>query len=478
MNFKNKIFPIGLLASLLLTSTVSAAPPPGATTAPYTVSYSARLTNSSGVAITTARDIRFSLWSDNDFDPTDLLVGGGIDPAAVGFTGWTETYTVTPDSNGIFHVRLGSISTLPNFTLSTDVYLQVDVKKTTDPDTSYEVLDPDGNTANLTDRYPLDSAAFAINADTVDNADVGSAAWNIPQLDGGGFLPVSTIPLGTNEDSFTLDNNNTVGAGSIILRFGAALNKILEYDNVLGRFNFNDNVNVTGNFTVTGNADFSTSNEFHMREVPNKLLAACTTVKELVLDTTENKIYTCTAIGAPGTWFAAAGATTAAYAKSLVYEPEYADTVYNPDGTSNNGKLEIKYVDTDGDPGNLNFNYYKWTTLQAGMNDMDLVMRVQLPEDFTGWQATPVEFTYNTASAVLADNRLDVSLFDTLGANVPLTGASALATAGTAATSSITFGGAPTFTAGQTITIVVKLSADNLGEANASKIKLNYNGLL
>jgi hypothetical protein len=106
---------------------------------------------------------------------------------------------------------------------------------------------------------------------------------------------------------------------------------------------------------------------------------------------------------------------------------------------------------------------------------MDLVMRVKLPEGFTGFQATPIEFTYRTEDGIPANNSLDVSLEDTTGTPVALTGASSLVSA-SFTTTSITFGGLPTFLPGQTITIKVKLSALAGGAAYANSLKLNYTG--
>jgi len=461
-----------LLALLLSASTVFAAMPPGVTTAPYTVSYSGKLSDSGGTAVTTAQTIRFSLWTDADFDAGDLLGSGDIDVTAGGYAGWFEEHAVTPDANGLFHVELGSITTIPNVTLSTHVFLQVDAKPAASPATAYEVLDPTGSTADATDRHRLNSAFYAINADTVDNADVGTGPGNLVVLDGSSLFPVAVIPGGTNADSFVIDADDSVAAGTIPLIFGTTLAKVLEYDIGAAYFNFNDDVNVTGDFTVTGNANFSGSTEFHMREVADEAAATCTTVDELVLDTTEDLIYVCTAVGAPGTWSAVSGGT---YSQSIVLEPEYEDAVINPDGTTNKGKLQSFFADTDGTPGNANINYYRWTSRQGSIQDIDLIIRMDLPDGFTAFQATPVEITYRTSNAVPATNKIDVIIEDTTGTAVALTGATSL-TSATFATSAITFGGAPTFTAGEPITIKVKLSTTSAGFADVGKISINYIG--
>lgn len=413
-----------------LSQAVFAAAPPGTTTAPYTLSYSAKLTTSTGTPVTTTQNVRFSIWSDADSDATDYLVNGSINTSATGFTGWQETHTVTPDANGLFHVKLGTTTTLPNFSSATQIFLEVDIKDSLLADTSYEVLDPDGVTTNTTDRQTINSSAYAINADTVDNRDIGTTAGSIPVLDASAHLAIGTMPGGTNADTFVLDSDDTVGAPSTVkLQFGTTLGKTLEYVPASTWFNFNDDVNITGNLTVTGTINGAT----------------------------------------------VSSSTVGAYNQSLVYDPEYKNMVMQGDGTANNGKLEIFFADTDGAGGNSNFNFYKWTTYQASLQDMDLILRVTLPTGFTGFQSTPIQFTYHTEDANTANNKLDIAVEDTSGTTVSLTGGTSLASASWT-TANITFNGSPTFTAGQAITIKIKQSALVGGAAYSGKLSINYTG--
>lgn len=423
---KNKI---SIIASLMLIccfiATARALP-----SIPYTMSYSARLTNTSGAAIATTQTIRFSLWTSTDFTTANLLVNGQINPVAANFTGWEEVYDITPDTNGLFTVSLGSIVPLNTFPLSTDMYLQVEVKPLAAADTVYEVLDPQGNTADTVDRFALNSNAFAMNADMVDNRDIGNAANNIPALDALGKLNISTIPGGTNAINFILDNSNIiVGAGSVSLQFGQTLAKILEYNNAMGYFNFNDDLNIMGNLTTTG------------------------TINNVTINST----------------------TVGPYDQSINFEPLYASAIIERDGANNRGTLENLFIDVDGGAGNNNVNYYKWTTQQTSLQDIDVVLRIKIPEGFVSWQATPIEFIYKTDNLLTADNKLDLTLEDTNGATVTLTNASNL-TSTSFTTSNVTFIGTPTFTPGQSVTLKVKLTARNGFAAYAGKLKLNYNG--
>lgn len=100
-----------------------------------------------------------------------------------------------------------------------------------------------------------------------------------------------------------------------------------------GDFDFSDD-----NLTTTGGALFSGSSEFHIREVADESVSNCTNLDEIVLDTTENRIYICTAIGSPGTWVAADSGSSQDF-----------DDVYDTSQSGANLTMEI-------DNGSLNFN--------------------------------------------------------------------------------------------------------------------------
>ena len=118
-----------------------------------------------------------------------------------------------------------------------------------------------------------------------------------------------------NSEGIILDYNNDIGStnADITLQFGNdATDATIDYNGSTGDitlatpggdFDFSDD-----NLTTTGALLFSGSSEFHIREVADEAAATCTTVDEIVLDTTENTLYICTATGSPGTWTNAAAA--------------------------------------------------------------------------------------------------------------------------------------------------------------------------
>lgn len=116
-----------------------------------------------------------------------------------------------------------------------------------------------------------------------------------------------------NSEGAILDANNNAGTNTINLQFGNdGTDANVEYDPVTGNitlstpggsFSFSDD-----NLTTTGAAFFQNTSEFHLRQVADEAAASCSTVDEVVLDTTENTIYICTVTGNPGTWVNAASA--------------------------------------------------------------------------------------------------------------------------------------------------------------------------
>ncbi len=411
-----------------------------ATTTPATINYQGRLLNSSNNPLGGNYTFRFSLWNSADWQAADTLAGGAINVASPRYAGWQEVHNATTGTFGLFNMSLGSTTVFPNFTAGTHDFLQVEVKLTGQPDTAYEILDPQGAIADLIDRKTIHDQAYAENADTVDNREVGTNAGDLAILDAGGVFGINFMPSGTNADIWQIDTNDNAAGGIVQLSFGSALlNQILSYDPngvaaADGWFNFSDDVNIQGNLTTTG-----TVNGVNLASIPFTNLAVRN--------------------------------------KAVNLKPHFPGAVAEGlGGGSHRGKIQSHFVDTDGAGAPNNFNYYQWTTKQPAIQDYDIVVRWRLPDDFTAWQATPIVFRYKTNNVNLANNRLDVTMEDSLGQNIgTLAGNSGLASA-TFTTTNIGFGGGGIFIAGSEITIYIKMSATNAGGAYVSDLAFNYIG--
>jgi hypothetical protein len=338
---------------------------------PNTYMYNGHLLDPAGNPITAPIDLRFSFWTNTDYVPTDTLPSGGVNTGALDYAGWIEVHTITTNADGYFSVILGETVPLPSFAFTSvgtstlqSLYLQVDAKMNGDPLTSYELLDCD-ITVPTRDRSPILSVPFAHNASFLNGASVGVTEGDIALLGTDGVFNIVHVPWGTNYDSFTLDADGTAGTGdSIELVFGSIAN-ILSFDIDNDWFNFNNDVNIDGDLTVTG----------------------------LINGVDVTTLFT-------------ANALTGSHLE--VYTPHYSDVSYTDDGTNNVGQLLLEHDIAEG-------NFYRWRSTRTTLQDYTITMEHTLPLNFLGWDdSSPFEVRYRTSDTAV-NSALDIELYDTSG---------------------------------------------------------------
>ncbi len=492
-----------------------------ATTGPQKYIYNGHLLDSSGQAVTTEHAIRFSEWKSADFVTGDVTGTGAIHTGATTYAGWYEVHTVTPDSRGYFSIELGSINELPNlafFSASTlsGLYLQVEVKTSAAADTAYELLDSNTDSTTL-DRSPINALPFAQNADMIDQRDIGTGSGSIPLLLSGGVLPIATIPGGTNSGTFVLDFDNTQ-TSDIALQFGGTLNKTLTYDIISSRFEFNDDLHIQGDLTLTGlvngvdlgNLQSSTGalkvfsgggltikvsgGSYRLAGVTtnypgNSGVAVTANSTNYVFFGSGGLVVNTTGFPTDESYIALAQVTTNAGAVhaiadrralqsddreqtvKLVLNPEFDKASYKGDGTNNVGQLQIT-----SETGAIR-NFYVWTSTRTSLQDYEIQLNIPLSEDFVRWQSSgayALTIMYRSTSASAADNKLDVFVYDTAGAPVSLNGTTTdLANTNWTAVE-LNFAGSPTWTAGQDFQLKLRVSAKELYQMQIGGVTLNY----
>lgn len=497
----------------------------GATT-PQRLIYNGHLLHASGTAVTTPQTVRFSLWNSADYQSGEVTATGAINTAASAYAGWKDAFTVTPDARGYFSVELGSNVALPDFgSLSPatllSLFLQVEVKPEESAATAYEVLDVNAADSAL-DRSALLSVPFALNADLLDQHHAGTGSGSIPVLGSGGLLDPAQAPAGTARSDFILDQDGSQTAGSLSLTFGGAIRKALSYDLGNGRFQFDDDLNVQGNLTVSGlinGVDItqisSSADNSHLKVSSGAgltitiargdyRLGGVTTQYAgqtgiAVTDNATNYVFfssggltirttsfpTDSAIIPVATVQTVGGVITSVTDRRAfnsndaqrtivkVYEPQYEGAAYKGDGSNNVGQLSVSHS------GSTLRNYYEWTSTRGTLQDYSVVLRVPLGSDFVRWGAQPVSLAYRTSSADVGVSALAVAVNDTAGAAVTLTGSGTTSLASTGwTTATWGFSGAPTWTAGGEWLITLTLSAKNDAKVQLGPLTIRFAEIL
>ncbi|OGG54052.1 hypothetical protein A3D11_01075 [Candidatus Peribacteria bacterium RIFCSPHIGHO2_02_FULL_49_16] len=513
-NKKKKAF---ALITFFLFFTVSSAQ--AATTGPQKHVYNGHLLDSSGTAITTEHKIRFSYWTSADYVSTDVTSTGSINTSAANYADWEEEHTVTPDSNGYFSVHLGSGTTLPdlaNYSLADmeSLHLQVEVKLSSAANTAYELLDTDSNSTTI-DRSPILAVPFALEADMLDQRHVGTGSGSIPVLGSGGLVSESMIGTGTLLKEWVIDADNSE-TSSVDLVFGGVLNKILSYNIGNAYFNFNDDVNIQGDLTVTGlvnGIDIGTLGTFtgsHLRVSSGgglnlKVTAGAYSLSGTIVDfagdsgisltdNTTNYVF----IGSGGMTVNTSGfptdesfirlaevVTETGGVKTVTdrrvlnsdnrehtvekdYHPEFEHAVYQGDATNNVGQLSVDHDNT-----NLH-NFYIWESSRSTLQDYDIVLRATLSAEFVRWSTGSLVVNYRSTSASSDDNQMDISVFDTNGSPVTITGDSTNFASTSWATTTLNFGGSPTWTAGQDFLIKFIMHAKDDKQMHLGGVTIKY----
>jgi hypothetical protein len=153
---------------------------------------------------------------------------------------------------------------------------------------------------------------------------------------------------------------------------------------------------------------------------------------------------------------------------TVTVNAEFPNASYQGDAVDNVGQLSVQF-----DNATLR-NFYQWTSTRAALQDYDVMVRLPLPADFVRWDAAPLAVSYRTTSADAAEARVDVSLYDTNGVPVTLAGGATALASLAWDDADLTYGGSPTWTAGQEFVLRVKLSAKNDAQAHLGTLKLRY----
>ena len=183
-----------------------------------------------GVPITTALDLRISMWDNYDLQTGDIDGSGIINSAAVHYGDYQTTLTITPDEDGYFqpvtaglyYIRTENLVDFPAIGMN-NLFLQLEYKLQGSDNTSYLIYD-------FIDDPPFDNII----------------RWNIVEN-----ISYITTDAGsrTTYNTFILDENANAPT-EVVLQFGGVLMKTLSYHIANTRFELNDDLFIAGTLQV------------------------------------------------------------------------------------------------------------------------------------------------------------------------------------------------------------------------------------
>ena len=340
-----------------------------------------------------------------------------------------------------------------------------------------------------------------LNCDTIDTDSQGNLICGTDEVGSGGEDLYVNIEGDTMTGNLIIANGSgLIASGTIATESGIVINKdnadqdaILVFGNDAGaetlifnntneRFEFSDDLHVTNNLSasgtlaITGNATFGNNVTAQGNISGDTLTVSSTGVniagvqydfpttggasgQSLQYDANGNLVWANTTVGNGSGGI-------------VSVQPEYPHAVYFASGSSSVGRMRLEYATGS------TTNYYRWSTTRTTAQNYWISTQIRVPDNFSSWDpSAPIQFHYRSSGGTLS-----VRLQDTADAYVPLTGGEAL-TSTSFTTANITGPETTgTYTAGEYITVYVKMEATRTGGsstdpeefADAGFLELNW----
>jgi hypothetical protein len=159
----------------------------------------------------------------------------------------------------------------------------------------------------------------------------------------------------------------------------------------------------------------------------------------------------------------------ARHTKKVHLYAEYAGSVLDPGSGANNSGTMTSGLDLTN-----RMNYYKWTTSSGSNQNYDVVVQVPIPTDFSTWASNPLAISTWTSDTT--NGTLTLEARDSTGTGVICNFVAV--TPGTASTWSTNTTactlGSGTYTAGDYMTLRIRMQSPTSGDTRLGNITLNY----
>lgn len=415
------------------TSFLFGLPVNAAQTVPYKMNFRGGLSTSSGVPVADGLyNMKFRIY--------DAATGGTLQWSEI-----RETTNRVQVTGGLFTTQLGDVTSLPVAIFTNqNLYFEVELASpaTATCSTSACASFTEGP---MTPRNKVASAAYAMNADTIDGIDGASLARNDT---------ANTFSAAT-----TLNGTVTVGSANSATKFVIqnSTNVALLTADTAGTI---VKVGTTSAATLANVRLLSTSAEF------------AGTVR---IGTATDGVDIS---GVNGILLSG----TARPTQTVSLMPEYAGAAFTGDGTNNLGSLSSDFCSGSARL-NINaaicgattgeYNYYEWSNANAAVQDYDVYVRYKMPADYDSGSMT--NLTLERWGTVVTTDKVHISMYGSAAATLCSSNTANIATNATWQTITIAAPlGACTVAAGDTITLKIHMEAAQNNAARAGEITFKY----
>ena len=273
---------------------------------------------------------------------------------------------------------------------------------------------------------------------------------------------------GSIKGDFTI--NSDQGVADTILTFGSdTTNETVKFLNNEDRFEFSDDLRTTGNLYSSGTLIVDCAATFKSTIRLNGVTYTFPTSD----GSASGKVLKTNSAGQLS-WSSDIDTSTATATRNsgsmISLSPDYPGAIYFSSGAATNavGTLGLRY-----DSGST-VNYYRWQSTKTTSQNYWIISRVRIPDQFSGWESTkPIEFRYRSSGGWL-----EVRALDTNNAVISLSSHTKLSNSSwtTATITGPEVSGA--FASGSYITLMVKMvssgaAVTDRAYADASFINLN-----
>lgn len=163
----------------------------------------------------------------------------------------------------------------------------------------------------------------------------------------------------------------------------------------------------TGTFTVAGAATVSASLAFGPQSTDATTCNAANEGRVYYKGTTGTKrLYLCDGTS----WLPVSAGTLLGGPSYNTLSPEFPGAVISADGSNNTGTFTSDREAT-GSGSLYSFNYYEFSSGQTSLQDYDVYVRWEVPENFSSWATSnAITIDYATEDTSSANNKIDVQI--------------------------------------------------------------------